>query len=174
MGFRNERMKECYALKGAEKATKTDESTSEHGSWLILPVSKHESKHRCPLFALPEWPGGLITTLSTFPKPPSVSESSESETQRGLVENWYGPIDFVFLDLDMAWGCSTSNEHHCGVRHAVQNHLCYQLTAIIFLMLFRGSKHCRWAINFNCLLPFQYGTKHCLWCCCAKNGALII
>ena len=43
-----------------------------------------------------------------------------------------------------------------------------------FLMLFRGSKHCRWAINFNCLLPFQYGTKLCLWCCCAKNGALII
>ena len=47
--------------------------------YLILPVSNEESKHKCPRFAFPECPGGRITTLSTLPRPPSVSESSESK-----------------------------------------------------------------------------------------------
>ena len=37
------------------------------------------SKQRWPFFALPEWPGGLMTTLSTLPSPPSLSLSSESK-----------------------------------------------------------------------------------------------
>ena len=37
------------------------------------------SKQRCPFFALPECPGGLITILSTLPSPPSLSLSSESD-----------------------------------------------------------------------------------------------
>ena len=49
-----------------------------HYFYRTSPVSNDESKHKCPRFAFPECPGGLITTRSTFPSPPSVSESSES------------------------------------------------------------------------------------------------
>ena len=48
----------------------------------MLPVSNDESKHKCPRLAFPECPGGLITTRSTLPRPPSVSESSESTIAR--------------------------------------------------------------------------------------------
>ena len=51
--------------------------------YFLIPVSNEESKHKCPRFAFPECPGGLITTLSTLPRPPSVSESSESEIKIG-------------------------------------------------------------------------------------------
>lgn len=46
-----------------------------------LPVSNAASKHKCPRFALPLWPGGRMITLLTFPRPPSPSLSSESETK---------------------------------------------------------------------------------------------
>ena len=54
------------------------------GNWSFLPVSNDESKHKWPFFAFPECPGGLITTRSTFPRPPSVSESSESMLWKNL------------------------------------------------------------------------------------------
>ena len=44
-----------------------------------FPDSYIASKHRCPFLALPECPGGLITTFSTLPSPPSLSLSSESK-----------------------------------------------------------------------------------------------
>ena len=63
----------------------------------FLPVSKDESKHKWPRFAFPEWPGGLMTTLSTFPRPPSVSESSESENKNLRESNTLK--NYKFLDL---------------------------------------------------------------------------
>ena len=44
-----------------------------------FPDSNIASKQRCPFLALPECPGGLITTFSTLPSPPSLSLSSESK-----------------------------------------------------------------------------------------------
>ena len=100
-----------------------------------FPDSYIASKQRWPFLALPECPGGLITTFSTLPSPPSLSLSSESKKK--LVDHhsiWYWVLIMIPFNLwqDAIIQVSsttikdaqpqpnlTCHIHHSGAAHSV-------------------------------------------------------